>query len=73
MEMKDYGMILSTLAVLVLVLFHVFINQGRFTIHGGSDMSETILVTKAKLVLDQILPSFSGRWISIMEWNHWHR
>ena len=47
MEMKDYGMILSALAVLVFSIVLIFVNQGRFTIHGGNDMSETILVTGA--------------------------
>ena len=51
MEMKDYGMILSALAVLVFSIVLIFVNQGRFTIHGGNDMSETILVTELQLAL----------------------
>ena len=55
MEMKDYGMILSALAVLVLSIVLIFVNQGRFTIHGGNDMSETILVTGASAGFGQAI------------------
>ena len=55
MEMKDYGMILSALAVLVLVLSWSLSIRDVFTIHGGNDMSETILVTGASAGFGQAI------------------